>query len=82
VYHFGPVFSAAPRLRRFAGQKFSLGCDLTACAKKDRGTKKIKKPYARFTETLNGDLFKKYCALCHGGTKGIDRRRKLSRRPG
>ena len=66
MYHFGPVSSAAPRRRRFAGRKFSLGCDLTACAKEDRGAKTIKKPYARSTETLNGDLFKKYCAVCHG----------------
>jgi len=82
VYHFGPVSSAAPRRRRFAGRNFSLGCDLTAFAKEDRGRKTIKKPYARSTETLNGDLFKKVCAVCHGrGVKGIDRRRKLSRRP-
>ena len=81
MYHFGPVFSAAP-LRRFAGRKFSLGCDLTACAKKRPGHEDHQEAIARFTETLNGDLFKKYCALCHGGTKGIDRRRKLSRRAG
>jgi hypothetical protein len=61
--------------------KFSLGCDLTACTKEDRGTKTIKKPNARSTETLNGvDLFKKYCAVWHGrDANGIDRRRKFSR---
>ena len=64
MYHFGPVSSAAPRRRRFAGRKFSLGSDLTTCAKEDRGTKTIKRAYARSTETLNGDLFKKYCAAC------------------
>jgi hypothetical protein len=70
VYHFGPVSSAAPRRRRFAGRKFSLGSDLTTCAKEDRGTKTIKKPYARSTETLNGDLFKKYYAACQAVALG------------
>jgi len=46
---------------------FVLGCGLTAFAADDQGTKTIKKVNARPTETLNGvDLFKEYCAVCHG----------------
>ena len=58
---------------------FLSAVTLRPVPKKTRGGKTIKKPYARSTETLNGDLFKKFCAVCHGrGVKGIDRRRKLS----
>ena len=51
---------------------FVLGCGLTAFAADDQGTKIITKVNARPTETLNGvDLFKEYCAVCHGsGAKG------------
>jgi mono/diheme cytochrome c family protein len=46
---------------------FVLGCGLSAFAADDQGTKTIKKVNARPTETLNGvDLFKEYCAVCHG----------------
>ncbi len=44
-----------------------LGCSLTAFAANDQGSKTIKRVNARPTETLNGvDLFKEYCAVCHG----------------
>jgi len=43
-----------------------------AFAADEPGSKTIKKVNARPTETLNGvDLFKEYCAVCHGnGAKG------------
>lgn len=51
---------------------FVFGGVFTAWAADEPGAKTVKRVNARPTETLNGaDLFKEYCAVCHGnGAKG------------
>src|SRR5579864_7656092 len=53
------------------GALLAFGC-FTAFAADEPPTKTIKKVNAQPTATLNGvDLFKEYCAVCHGnGAKG------------